>query len=215
MTEDQQVIVRDARGDFHRIYTLTRGIARERAAELLWIHNLIPNQHWELRDLLAEHDETRVYHGKWEISSIALTTDKVVSGFCIGFEREPDFKFYFEKGIYLHRLSVSLGLQGRAIGALLQTETIVRCFLRGLTHVGGPFDPVVVYGQTDSATYNRSVHLFHKAAGFEVVGEKPYERRTDVIMRMTAQSFWASRHVAMWRQRRLGSSLITKTDSTL
>jgi GNAT superfamily N-acetyltransferase len=132
-----------------------------------------------------------------------------VSGFCIGFEREPDFKFYFEKCFYLHRLSVSPDYRGRGLGALLQTETIVGCFLRGFTTLGEPSDSIVLYGQTDISPQNRNARLFHQAAGFEEVGEKQYKYRTDAIMRMDAQSFWASRHLALWRRHRLGLSVLS------
>jgi len=190
----------DAGGHVHRVCRLNQDIARERANELLKIHNIIPNQHWELEDLLANRDETRIFHAKWEISSIAFAPNDSISGFCIGFEREPDRLHYFEKCFYLHRLAVSEEFQGLALGALLQTQTIVNCFIRGFLHVGGPFDQVVLYGQTDLAPSNRKALLFHKAAGFNVVGEKPYDIRTDAIMRMTAQTFWRSRHVAIWRR---------------
>jgi hypothetical protein len=68
ISEQKRGLVRDVRGDLHQISALTKEIACERASELLQIHNLIPHQHWELEDLLADGDQTRIYHAKSVVS---------------------------------------------------------------------------------------------------------------------------------------------------
>lgn len=209
MGEFAEAMFRDSRGDIFGVTHLTPSLARERSADLLLAHNLIPFQKWAIKDLLADCDGSRQFLGKWEVSRIAIASNGDTLGFCIGFERQPDFTFYHEPCFYLHRLAIVPAYQGRSIGALLQAETVVSCFVRGYNYVGSSSGPVVLYGQTDSAYCNRKVLLFYKAAGFRVVGQKPYENRTDVVMKMDAQSFWGSRHLSLWRRHRL-SEFITK-----
>jgi GNAT superfamily N-acetyltransferase len=182
---------------------LSASLANERAADLLRAHNLIPSQRWTSDELLADGDGTRQYFGKWDVSRVAITEDGRTIGFCIGFELVPDLQFYHERCFYLHRLAVLPEFRGRMIGALLQAETVVGCFVRGFHDIGSIRDPVVIYGQTDTADWNRSVRLFHQAAGFRVVGQKAYADRTDAIMKMDAQGFWRSDHVALWRRYRV------------
>jgi GNAT superfamily N-acetyltransferase len=203
MAEPTGALFHDSRGGICRVVQLTLPLACERAADLLLAHNLIPFQRWGTQELLAESDERRTFRGKWDVSRVAIANNGDTVGFCIGFELEPDFKFYHEPCFYLHRLAIVPAYQGRGIGALLQAETVVGCFIRGFMCVGGPLDPVVLYGQTDSTENNRKVLLFYKAAGFRVVGQKPYESRIDTILKMDAQSFWQSRHVGLWRRQRL------------
>jgi GNAT superfamily N-acetyltransferase len=193
---------RDAHGDMFCVVNLSATVATERATDLLRAHNLIPSQKWTIDQLLADGDGARQYFGKWDVSRVAIAGDGGTIGFCIGFELVPDFQYYHERCFYLHRLAILPEFRGRMIGPLLQAETVVGCFVRGFHDIGSVRDPVVICGQTDMADWNRAVRLFHQAAGFRVVGQKPYPARTDAIMKMDADSFWRSDHVALWRRQR-------------
>lgn len=194
---------------FHDIYNqrfkvvaLDQIKAREHIDWIVATHNIIPFQFWGRRDVLAEQDDNRKYLGKWEISRIALSESGDPLAFCIGFELRPDDQYYSKPGVYLHRLAVAQGAQGKMIGVLLQTETIAQIFKRGLRYVGSPQHPVLVWGQTNKILANKTVVRFHQGAGFRIVGEKSYPDRIDVIMRMDATDFWNSHHVRRWRMQR-------------
>jgi GNAT superfamily N-acetyltransferase len=195
-------VITDVHGEQYRVVHLTLAVATDRAREIVELHNSIPNQHWGIQQVLAEQDDTRIFHAKWSVSRIAVDTEDKLVGFCIAFERTPDSEYYPEKCFYLHRLAILPESRGRGLGALLQTQTIVDFFLRGFQCLGSARDPVIVYGQTDSAPFNRNVVLFNRASGFVEVGQKPYPFRTDLIMRADAKSFWDCRHVAFWRSHR-------------
>ena len=128
---------------------------------------------------------------------------------------QPDFEYYREPGIYLHRLAVAPQFRGKMIGLLLQAETIVQAFSRGPIRRGSSVYAIAIFGQTSEAPENKSARLFHKAAGFREVGKKPYADRTDLVLRMEAADFWASRHAEKWRASRLatgvGSPLSTRS----
>lgn len=207
MTALEGAHFRDSRGETYHIAPLTSSLAHERAADLLFAHNLIPSQKWGIDELLADRDQLRPFLGKWDISRIAIAQNGDTVGFCIGFELPPDHTFYHEPCFYLHRLAVVSTYQGRGVGAVLQAETVVGCFIRGFAYVASPLTPVVLYGQTDAADHNRTVRVFYETAGFRVIGQKPYDDRTDFIMKMDAQSFWHSRHVGLWRRQRLSAQL--------
>lgn len=200
---DQSHWFNDYHGEPFRVTRLSPSIAKKHQAWLLKTHNEIPLQHWTARELFASGDGSRSYLGKWEISRIALSISDQPLAFCIGFEMIPDNLYYNEVGIYLHRLAVDSNARGRRIGALLQTETIAQAFARGLCFVGNPRAPVLIFGQTNKTSSNEGVRLFHRAAGFQEIGEKPYPDRTDVVMRMDAINFWSSRHVWQWRSSRI------------
>ena len=194
---------KDSRGEPFRITVLCAELAKPHRQWLVKTHNEIPFQHWTEEELFAASDGTRAYLGKWEISRIAFSSTGEPLAFCIGFEMQPDHQYYHQAGIYLHRLAVAPNVQGRMIGALLQAETIVQAFLRGLCFAGSVRAPVVIFGQTNITPSNYRVRLFHKAAGFREVGQKTYPDRTDVILRMGAAEFWSSRHLWQWRLARI------------
>lgn len=189
----------DSRGEAFCVQKLSADLARVHSDWLLTTHNTIPYQHWTEADLFADGDARRSYTDKWKISRIALSPTGAPLAFCIGFEMQPDSEYYREPGVYLHRLAVAPQFRGRMIGLLLQAETIVQAFCRGLIQSGSTSYPVVLFGQTSESPENNSVLLFHKAAGFREVGKKPYANRTDLVLRMEAADFWASRHAQKWR----------------
>src|SRR5204862_4066313 len=135
-----------------------------------------------------DRDAHRSFHGKWEISRLAISSEGKPLGFCIGFELEPDQEVYREPGVYLHRLAVDQAARGRMIGALLQADTVVKIFIRGLRYVSDERNPILIYGQTNRTRENLAVIRFHNAAGFVTVREKSYSDRDDVVFKMDANS---------------------------
>lgn len=191
----------DREGVCFRVLPLTQDEAAQHASLLVAIHNAIPFQHWTEQNLLANGDDRRVFHGKWELSTLATTVDGTPMGFCIAFELQPDHQYYEHAGIYMHRMSLASPYRGRQIGALLHAETLWRAFCRGMQIMAPPGTPVRVYGQTNELAENIRVLEFHRDAGFLRVGRKPYSDRVDVIMEMTVQSFLRSRHTELWLAR--------------
>lgn len=184
---------RDRDGKVFTVVPLTRARAAQHADELLSIHNTIPFQHWTRADLLADRDESRVYHGKWEISRIALDETGCPLAFNVGFEREPDGVYYREACVYLHRLAVAPACRGRYVGALLHAETISCVFERGMRilRADGAF---AVFGQANEVPDAAKLLAFYRDIGLEPVGRKPYDDRVDLILRLTRASFLGSRH---------------------
>lgn len=190
----------DSRGALFYVAGLSSDLAIAHKDWLVRTHNTIPFQSWTEDDLFALSDRRREFLGKWEISRIAVSAMGIPLAFCIGFEMRPDHEHYHEPGIYLHRLAVAPEVQGRMIGALLQAETIVQSFLRGLCYAGDGRTPVFICGQTNKTVGNSRVRLLHRAAGFQEIGEKIYTDRTDVVLRMDAGDCWSSRHLRQWRR---------------
>ena len=197
---------RDRSGRIFSICRLTRDLAEEHADRIIWLHNFIPFQYWDVDDLLREADAMRPFYGKWEISRLAFGSDRDVIGFCIGFELAPDGIYYHRPGVYMHRLSVDPLYRRSYIGAMLQAEASYFAFERGMRHIISR-DDVVLYGQTNDVPENVHMLKFYDDAGFRIVGQKPYSDRVDVIMEMTRQSFFASRHAQLRGQILLNSDV--------
>ncbi len=192
---------RDREGASFTVVPLTRDEAARHAPLLVAIHNDIPFQHWTEQDLIADSDDRRTFHGKWELSALAITADGTPMGFCIAFELEPDHRYYEHPGIYMHRMSLASPYRRRQVGALLHAEALWRAFCRGAQITAPVGAPVRVYGQTNERPENSRVLEFHRDAGFRPVGRKPYPDRVDVIMEMTVESFLLSRHTELWLSR--------------
>lgn len=193
----------DANGEVFRVTQLTRELAETHVDWLVRVHNYIPYQQWTRETALADHDDYREFHGKWEISRIALSENGNPIGFCIGFELVPDGIHYLEPGIYMHRMSLEHEYRSRQIGAILHAEAIGKAFERGIRRIKRSQTGLIIYGQTNDVPENKKIIQFYFDAGFKVVGAKSYPDRKDVILSMTEQEFLKSRHAKLWRSRRI------------
>ncbi len=103
------------------IDTLNKQTARERCEELLLIHNLIPCQHWESKDLLAEMDIKRKFLNKWDVSAYAVTpSDNSMIGICVAF-------FDILQGarsLYIHRLAVLESKRRQGVASALIANSL-------------------------------------------------------------------------------------------
>jgi GNAT superfamily N-acetyltransferase len=97
----------------YQLEQLTKSVARDNARALVGLHNLIPNQHWDDRELLANRDATRRFGSKWLLSRVARWNSQFI-GLCIAFEDRDTRAASF---LYVHRLSVALGHRRRGVAA--------------------------------------------------------------------------------------------------
>ncbi|MFC1453179.1 GNAT family N-acetyltransferase [Verrucomicrobiota bacterium] len=188
----------DRDGEAFSVVPLTKRLASTHADFLVDVHNSIPFQYWTVDDLLSDNDATRTFHGKWELSTLAVARDETPMGFCIGFEIPPDGVHYPRPGVYMHRMSLAPAYRQRGVGAILHSETLWRALQRGLRIVQTQGTPPVIYGQTNKDGGNERIIAFHRDAGFRTIGRKQYPDRSDVVMIMTREDFLRSRHARLW-----------------
>ena len=174
-------------------------LCKKYSSRLVTIHNEIPFQRWTEQDLLADRDETRIFHAKWELSQYAKVGTAVV-GFGLAFDREADDLFYPCNCLYMHRMAIAPEWRSRGIGVILHCHSLNLCFKRRLQVLQPSPKSNSVFGQTNATKENQKLVQFHKDAGYRIVGEKAYTDRSDWIMELTENNFLQSRHFPYWRQ---------------
>jgi ribosomal protein S18 acetylase RimI-like enzyme len=160
----------------YEVRTLTRSLARDKADELLRIHNIIPHVHWDTADLLADTSpKGEHYADKWKLSFVVLDGDKAV-GLLVAYARKPSSKHPVES-IYVHRLAVDPEYQGSGIGSR---------FLRAaLDYYYRELPQVMTYTvQTNDEASNGNVIRFYEAAGFQRYMPVRYPEKLDVLLKM-------------------------------
>lgn len=185
-------------GEVIEVLTLSRRLCEAHAIDLLSIHNSVLPHQWSIGDLLSDADTYRVFYGKWDVSRVAFSQSGVPIGVCIGFERLAEPPVYPVNCVYMHRLAVAATHQGIGVGIGLHCAALDDVFERGLELISAP-SRFYVFGQADAAPWNERTRCFHRDAGFAVVGEKRYPDRVDLVMRMSRQAFYRSRHFERWR----------------
>jgi N-acetylglutamate synthase-like GNAT family acetyltransferase len=104
------------------IITLNKRNAIQYQKELLHVHNIIPYQHWDAKDLLSEKDDKRYFSNKWDTSTFAMDQHGGnVIGICISFFN----KLKDVKSLYIHRLAVSESNRRQGVGTALIARTLV------------------------------------------------------------------------------------------
>lgn len=160
----------------YSVKTLTRCLAVSHANRIVELHNLIPYQHWDENDLLAECDQRRQFHLKWQVSQVALWKAALV-GVCVAFhDRDSGSNVGF---LYLHRIVVDSDHRRRGVGSAL-VRASCKAFI---STTSKPEDDVVVQTPVRALIGNlEPVRGFYAKLGFTGRGEKVYKDRIDEIM---------------------------------
>ena len=181
------------------IMELSQNLCREFSGELVRIHNEIPFQSWTETELLAERDDTREFHSKWELSYVAMV-GPVIVGFCLAFEREAGEPHYLDNCVYMHRMAISSAWRSMGIGVILHCHSLNAAFQRKLRRLAPSQNFTLIRGQTNATAENVRMLQFHMDAGYRVIGKKKYPDRDDWVMEMAADDFLRSKHYQFWNQ---------------
>lgn len=163
------------------IRPLDQDFAKKHLARLYELLQLIPDVRYRPEDLLAVvKPDGRDMHAKWQHSFAALDGDKLV-GFVMAFERAAEAnEWYPTNSLYISELAVDPAYQRHGVGHHLVTTLLEQVKVQGWRELTGP---VVFSTQTNAADWNAPVRDFYESFGFQVIGQKQYDNRTDLVFR--------------------------------
>lgn len=160
------------------IYQLNKETATCYIDSIVQLVNYIPMKEYTREEVLSESSPERQFFGKWLHSLMAFDTGKPV-GVLIAYERKAEsHPSYRENSLYISELAVDKQYRRKGIARGL-LKAFFQHSSRFVYLEGSPVYTI----QTNSAEWNEPVQNLYKSFGYEPVGTKKYENRTDVIMK--------------------------------
>ena len=157
-----------------KIQTINKEFALKHFERIVYLHNLIPFQHWTRDDLLMESDTSREYLFKWQISMAALIENEII-GICISFYNNTNSNNH----LYIHRLCVAPEFRLHGIGRELCIESC-KAFTRIVPKetcnnllVQSPLDKYIQPHETVSG--------FYRKIGLDEKSIKKYSNKEDIV----------------------------------
>jgi GNAT superfamily N-acetyltransferase len=162
---------------------LAKEVAMLNATKLTKLVDSIPLVDYTEADVLADSKPGRSFLGKWEHSLVVFDSEEPVA-VIMGYEREAENNdLYPANCLYISELAVAANYQRQGLAGKL--VAIFLDYNKALNYLSGP----LVYAiQTNSADWNQHVIRLYKSFGFEQVGTKVYENRTDVVLRFISSN---------------------------
>lgn len=168
------------------VVVVTKELAQKYQTEFFQLMCLIPGVLYSPRDVLRQSKQGRKYLGKWEHSLAVFDVHGPV-GLIFAYEREADKGTQYKSNcLYISEMAIDPDYQGRMIG--LGFMWIFQSFNKnvGFKYLKGKWN---IRLQTNSNKQNEKVRKFYESCDFEIIGEKVYPNRTDVIMRYPKDPF--------------------------
>lgn len=161
------------------IYQLDKKTAFAHAKTIARLADLIPLVRYTEKEILAESKPGRTFHGKWEHSLIVFDQDNPIA-IIISYERKKEGNDqYPENSIYISELAVDENYRRQGLARELIKQFLD--FNKSFLHLDGN---LLFSIQTNSADWNQHVVNLYKSFGFEQVGTKEYDNRTDVVLKL-------------------------------
>lgn len=165
------------------IRRLNPEFVNEHIDEFVSLANLIPKVEYTSEEILADvKPDGRKLRAKWNHSYASIAEDGTIVGFVMAYEREAENNLnYPSNTLYISELAVRPEFQGQG-----HAKKLIKKLISDTEQAGGFFElkgPLNFSLQTNSAEWNKPIRDFYALFGFEVVGQKQYANRTDVVMR--------------------------------
>lgn len=158
------------------VFRLTKDFAEQHIDVLTNLVNKIPLVEYTQEHILAESKEERIFFGKWDHSLVVVDQENPIA--CIiAYERKSESNNqYPNNSLYMSELAVDQRYQKMGIA-----KSLLNLFFQVNTKFKYLEGPITYAVQTNEAPWNIHVENLYRSFGFQPIGKKQYNNRTDII----------------------------------